>query len=104
MSEEELEARKLVAMKKRGKTLKDLTNKLKAIKIESNDESKQDEEEISEVNPIFCSDICQNHFENKVQKLVDQTNVSSMYLFGGTQTPFYRLKKAANILKHYSKT
>ena len=27
-----------------------------------------------------------------------------MYLFGGTQTPFYRLKKAANILQNYSVT
>ena len=71
MSEEEVEARKLVAMKKRGKTLKDLTAKLKAIKIESNDESKEDEEEKPEADPLFCSDICQNHFENRVQKRVD---------------------------------
>ena len=71
MSEEEVEARKLDAIKKKGKTLKDLVSKLKAIKVETNDESKDDEEEIPKADPLFCCDTCQNHFENKVQKRVD---------------------------------
>ena len=56
MTEDEVTARRAIAVRARGHSVRDISSKLRALKKE---ESKQDEEEAPEFDPLFCSESCQ---------------------------------------------
>ena len=107
MSEEQIRQSKTRTFKKKSGTLKDLTQRLQAMR-KKKEEAKEDAAESQtdpevEVNPQFCCETCDNEFATKVKHRVDNTNESSLHLLGGTPSaPFSKLKSAARILKEYS--